>query len=66
MELWMVAAKLLYLIPVIWLVNDFEYVVEAVHDTFPTMKEGHVSVAILIILFWPITAVFGVLFGGDK
>jgi hypothetical protein len=66
MELWMVAAQLLYLIPVIWLVNDFEYVVEAVHDTFPTMKEGHVSVAILIILFWPITAVFGVLFGGDK
>jgi len=66
MELWMVAAQLLYLIPVIWLVNDFEYVVEAVHDTFPTMKEGHVFVAILIILFWPITAVFGVLFGGDK
>ena len=66
MELWMVAAKLLYLIPVIWLVNDFEYVVEAVHDTFPTMKEGHVSVAILVIFFWPITAVFGVLFGGDK
>jgi hypothetical protein len=66
MELWMVAAQLLYLIPVIWLVNDFEYVVEAVHDTFPTMNEGHVSVAILIILFWPITAVFGVLFGGDK
>ena len=66
MELWMVAAQLLYLIPVIWLVNDFEYVVEAVHDTFPSMNEGHVSVAILIILFWPITAVFGVLFGGDK
>jgi len=66
MELWMVAAQLLYLIPVIWLVNDFEYVVEAVHDTFPTMNEGHVSVAILVILLWPITAVFGVLFGGDK
>lgn len=66
MELWMVAAQLLYLIPVIWLVNDFEYVVEAVHDTFPTMKEGHVSVAILLVVFWPITAVFGVLFGGDE
>ena len=66
MELWMVAAQLLYLIPVVWLINDFDFVIEAVHDTFPTMNEGHVSVAILIILFWPITAVFAVLFGGDK
>jgi len=66
MELWMVAAQLLYLIPVIWFVNDFDFVVKSVHDTFPTMREGHVSVAILVILFWPITAVFGVLFGGDK
>lgn len=66
MELWMVAAQLLYLIPVIWFVNDFEHVVEFVRDTFPTMREGHVSIAILVILFWPITAVFGVLFGGDK
>ena len=66
MEPWMVAAMTLYLIPVIWFINDFDFVVESVHDSFPTMKEGHVSVAILVILFWPITAVFGVLFGGDK
>jgi hypothetical protein len=66
MELWMVAAQLLYLIPVIWFINDFDFVVESVHDSFPTMKEGHVSVAILLVVFWPITAVFGTLFGGDK
>lgn len=66
MELWMVAAQLLYLIPVIWFINDFNFVVESVHDTFPTMKEGHVSVAILVIIFWPITAVVGILFGGDE
>jgi hypothetical protein len=66
MELWMVAAQLLYLIPVIWLVNDFNFVVEYVHDTFPTMREGHVSVAILIIVFWPITAIMGILFGGKE
>jgi hypothetical protein len=65
MELWMVAAQLLYLIPVIWLVTDFECVVESVHDSFPTMKEGHVSVAILLVVFWPITAVVGILFGGE-
>jgi hypothetical protein len=66
MELWITAAQLLYLIPVIWLVTDFEYVVESVRDTFPDMKEGHVTVAILVILFWPITAVVGILFGGDE
>lgn len=66
MELWMVAAQLLYLIPVIWFINDFDFVVESVHESFPTMKEGHVSVAILVILFWPITAIVGILFGGDK
>lgn len=66
MEPWMVAAMTLYLIPVIWFINDFDFVVESVHDSFPTMKEGHVSVAILLIVFWPITALFGALFGGDK
>lgn len=66
MELWVTAAMTLYLIPVIWFVNDFEYVVEAVHDTFPTMREGHVSVAILVIVFWPITAIMDVLFGGKE
>lgn len=66
MELWMVAAQLLYLIPVIWFINDFDYVVESVRDTFPTMREGHVTVAILVIVFWPITAIAGILFGGDK
>lgn len=66
MELWMVAAQLLYLIPVIWFINDFDFVVESVHESFPTMKEGHISVAILVILFWPITAIVGILFGGDK
>ncbi len=66
MELWMVAAQLLYLIPVIWFITDFHYVVEAVRDTFPTMKEGHVTVAVLVIIFWPITAIVGILFGGDK
>jgi len=66
MELWMVAAQLLYLIPVIWFINDFKFVIESVHDTFPTMKEGHASVAILVIIFWPITAIVGILFGGDK
>jgi hypothetical protein len=30
------------------------------------MKEGHVSVAILVILFWPITAIAGILLGGDE
>jgi hypothetical protein len=66
MELWMVAAQLLYLIPVIWFITDFDYVVECVHDTFPTMREGHVSVAVLAIIFWPITAIVGILFGGDE
>jgi hypothetical protein len=66
MELWMAAAQLLYLIPVIWFINDFNHVVEFVRDTFPTMKEGHVSVAILVILFWPITAIAGILLGGDE
>jgi hypothetical protein len=66
MELWMVAAQLLYLIPVIWFINDFDFVVESVYETFPTMKGNHVSVAILVILFWPITAIVGILFGGDK
>jgi hypothetical protein len=65
MELWITAAQLLYLIPVIWLVTDFNSVVESVRDTFPTMKEGHITVAILFILFWPITAVVGILFGGE-
>ena len=66
MELWMVAAQLLYLIPVIWFINDFNHVVEFVRDTFPTMKEGHAAVAVLLIIFWPITAIAGILFGGDK
>ena len=66
MELWMVAAQLLYLFPVIWFIKDFNHVVEFVRDTFPTMKEGHVSVAILVILFWPITAIAGILLGGDE
>jgi hypothetical protein len=65
MELWITAAQLLYLIPVIWLVTDFNSVVESVRDTFPTMREGHITVAILFILFWPITAVVGILFGGE-
>jgi hypothetical protein len=56
----------LYLIPVIWFVHDFDFVVASVYDTFPDMKEGHVSVAILLVLFWPITAVVGILLGGDK
>jgi len=30
------------------------------------MNEGHVSVAILIIVFWPITAIMGILFGVNK
>jgi hypothetical protein len=30
------------------------------------MKEGHVSVAVLAIIFWPITAIVGILFGGDE
>jgi hypothetical protein len=66
MELWIIATMTLYLIPVIWLVTYFEYVVGSVRDTFPTMKEGYFSVAILVIIFWPITAVIGVLFGGDE
>jgi len=66
MEPWMVAAQLLYLIPVIWLINDFDFVVESVHDSFPTMEEGHVSVAILLVVFWPITAMIVILFWGDK
>ena len=66
MGLWVTATMTLYLIPVIWFVNDFDFVVESVYDTFPTMKEGHVSVAILVIVFWPITAIMGILFGGDK
>jgi hypothetical protein len=66
MELWMTAAQLLYLIPVIWFINDFDFVVESVRDTFPTMKEGHITVAILFILLWPVTAVVGILFGGEQ
>ena len=66
MELWIIATMTLYLIPVIWLVTDFEYVVASVYDTFPDMKEGHVSVAILLVVFWPITAVVGILLGGDE
>lgn len=66
MELWMVAAQFLYLIPVIWFINDFDFVVKSVHESFPDMKEGHVAVSILVILFWPIAAVVGILFGGDE
>jgi hypothetical protein len=66
MKLWIIATMTLYLIPVIWFIKDFDFAVEAVHESFPDMKEGHVSVAILLVVFWPITAVVGVLFGGDK
>jgi hypothetical protein len=66
MELWIIATMTLYLIPVIWFIKDFDFVAASVYDTFPDMKEGHVSVAILLVVFWPITAVVGILLGGDK
>lgn len=66
MNYWMIATMVLYLIPVIWFIAELDFVVESVRDTFPTMKEGHFAFAVLVIIFWPITAIVGILFGGDK
>ena len=67
MNIWMLATMALYVIPVFYFLDDFEHVEEAAADTFPDMDAGFVRAAgFLIILFWPITAIIGILFVGEE
>ncbi len=67
MNIWMLATMALYAIPVFYLLDDFEYFEESVAETFPDLNEASIRAAsMLVILFWPITAIMGILLGGDK
>jgi hypothetical protein len=66
MNIWMLATMALYVIPVFYLLDDFEYFEESVAETFPDLNKDSLRAAsMLLILLWPVPAVTSILFGGE-
>jgi hypothetical protein len=66
MNIWMLATMALYAIPLFYLVDDFEYLEESVEETLPDLDEDSIrAVSMLVILFWPVSAITIILLG-DK
>jgi len=67
MNIWMLATMALYVIPVFYLLDDFEYFEESVAETFPDLNEASIRAAsMLVILFWPVAAITSIIFGGQE
>jgi hypothetical protein len=67
MNIWMLATMAIYVIPVFYLVDDFEYFEESVAETFPDLNKDSLRAAsMLVILFWPVAAITSIIFGGKE
>lgn len=63
----MLAAMTLYVIPIFYLLYDFDYLMESVAETFPDMNESYIRTAALsILIFWPVAAVTSLILGNEE
>lgn len=57
MNVWISIWAMTYIVPVFWLLGDFDLVVEEMGDWFDLSYSMAKSLAILAILFWPVAMI---------
>lgn len=66
MNIWTVLWAMTYIVPMFWLMMDFKAVIEWMINTFGVSYRLARGVAVLAILFWPVTMVAEMVLWSDN